>query len=347
MPNYSTYDKHLQVAADPKTGEIVTLNDSRHDWRGKRMGSIRLAKLYDLAHYPPYAERARTCATWLQYQVTIDGSRYLSGANFCDLRLCPMCISRRAKRSAYRLSQVLDLVEQRHGAMYLFLTLTLRNVTGDQLGDGISQLTDGWYRLMLHRQIQRSVKGWFRAIEITRNPKTGEYHPHIHAILAVEPAYFGRRGGLYISHAEWLRRWKLALRVDYDPSVRIQTVKAKGEVAGGRAAALEAAKYAVKDDDYIDKRIPDDVAAAIVRDYTEALHRRRLTAFGGWLKEAARALDADDLDTGDLVHVDDDGIRDDVAELIETYNWHFGAGDYVLTRRQVNPLFLKREGLIV
>ena len=67
------------------------------------------------------------------------------------------------------------------------------------------------------------------------------------------------------------------------------------------------------------------------------MHRRRLTAFGGWLKEAAKALDVGDLDDGDLVHVESDTIREDVADYITTYNWHLGAGNYVLAQRELNP----------
>ena len=223
--------------------------------------------------------------------------------------------------------------------MFLFLTLTVKNVPGNQLGDTLGHLTKAWDRLMHHRQVERAVGGWFRALEITRNGKM--YHPHIHAILAVPPEYFSRKSGLYIPQTEWVERWQKAFRADYRPSVRIQTAKAKGEYVGGRAAAVEAAKYAVKDSDYIDDRLTDGEAVRIVTDYTEALHRRRLTAYGGWLKAAAKALEAEDLEDGDLVHVDDT-VREDVAELIETYNWHFGAGDYVLTARQVNPLKLQR-----
>ena len=131
--------------------------------------------------------------------------------------------------------------------------------------------------------------------------------------------------------------------MDYKPSVRIQTTKAKagtGEAvrsAGGQAA-VEAAKYAVKDEDYIDPKLPEWDAVRILTDYTEALRRRRLMAFGGWMKEAARALDAEDLDDGDLIHVDDDAIREDLIEMIDAYGWHFGAGDFILSNREINPL---------
>lgn len=343
MYDYSMEDARIQEAISEisETGDLITLQDGRFPWIERKVKTLRLSGLYKLAGYPDYSFRAATCATWIQFQVSASGDKQLSAANFCQLRLCPMCISRRAKRAAYKLSQVLDQVEAEHGAMFLFLTLTIKNVDGDHLGEGIGQLTKAWNKLLQHRHVKAAVEGWFRTVEITRKGKG--YHPHIHAILAVCPEYFQSKSGLYISHAEWVRRWRLALGVDYDPSVRIQTAKAKGEMVGGRAAALEAAKYAVKDEDYIDPKLKDDAAAQIVKDYTEALHRRRLTAYGGWLKAAAKALDAEDLDDGDLVHIDDETIREDVADLIETYNWHFGAGDYVLTSRQVNPLKLRKE----
>lgn len=319
------------------------LKDNRYPWRERKMKTLKLAELYELAGWPDYAERAKTCATWLQYLAQEDGSKQLHAANFCQLRLCPMCIARRAKRAAYKLSQVLDKVEADHeGTMYLFLTLTVKNCYGEDLGPTVGEITRAWERLMDQRPIERAVKGWFRAVEVTRKG-ADSYHPHLHAILAVEPAYFSRKAGLYITQGEWIDRWQKALRSDYKPSVRVQTTKAKGQVTGGRAAAVEAAKYATKDSDYIDPKLPKELAADIVVTYTIGLRRRRLTAYGGWLKEAARALDAEDLETGDLVHTEDETIRADVAELIEEYNWHFGAGDYILSNRRLNPLRVVRD----
>lgn len=344
--DYITYLKRGQVVKLPA---MEVLEDERFQWRDKKVKTVRLAELYGKAGYPEYSERARTCATWLQYSVSADGSKQLSAVNFCQLRLCPMCTARRARKAAWKLSQVLNMVEAVHGAKFLFLTLTMKNVPGPELGAALEQLTKGWIRLTEQRQIERSVKGWFRAIEITRSGRN--FHPHLHVILAVEPDYFSResrKSGKYLNQSDLIERWQRALRVNYRPSVRIQTTKAKpgtGEVAaaGCYKAALEAGKYAVKDEDYIDPKLPDSLAVDVLRDYTTALHRRRLTAFGGWMKEAARALDADNMEEDkDLVHADEDSIREDVAELIETYNWHFGAGDYILARREVNPLKVKR-----
>lgn len=339
--DFSTYENDMQVVVSP-VGEVCTLEGEKFAWRENKKGGAKLSRLYKKGGYADYAQRTLNCATWLQFYAMENGEKQLMSANFCQLRLCPMCTARRARRAAYKLSKVLDKVEAGHpGVKFLFLTLTIRNVDGPDLGNAIGQLTKAWNKLTKHRQVERSVQGWFRAIEITRKGKG--YHPHLHAILAVSPEYFDRKSGLYISHEEWVDRWQKALQVDYRPSVRIQTAKAKGEYSAGRAAAVEAAKYAVKDEDYIDPKLPENEAVQIVKDYTDALYRKRLTAFGGWLKEAAKELDALNLDDGDLVHIEDETIRPDLADYIEIYNWHFGIGDYVLARREVNPLKIKRE----
>lgn len=357
---YSMIVDGMQVEVSPD-GEIWTMPEDRFPWRERKMRSVELAKLYRKAGFTDYSLRVLTCATSMTFGV-VNGERKLQAVNFCHLRLCPMCISRRARRAAYKLSKVLDMVEGEHKAKFIFLTLTMRNVVdGSKLGEALEELTAAWNRFLKQRQLERSVKGWYRAIEITRgdnrwheNRKTGRkfyredkgYHPHIHAILAVDQDYFSResrQSGKYLNQSDLIERWQKALRVDYMPSVRIQTTKAHGEKSACLAAAAEAAKYAVKDEEYIDQSLPEKRLVEILTDYTNALHRRRLTAFGGWMKDAARKLDAEDLDDGDLVHADEDAIREDIAELIEVYNWHFGVGDYILAKREINPFLVRRK----
>lgn len=312
-----------------------------------------LHDLYRKAGYPDYAVRTLNCATFLQFNVYKNGEKRLKTANFCKLRLCPMCIGRRARRALWKLTQVMDAVEREHEARYLFLTLTMRNVSGAELGDALGQLAKAWNLFLKQRQIERTVKGWFRAIEITRGDGKRKadkgYHPHIHAVLAVDSDYFSResrRSGKYLNQRDLIERWRKALQVDYLPSVSIETAKARkkggGVESASLAAAKEAAKYPVKDEEYIDPALPEERAVEILRDYTEALKRRRLTAFGGWLKEAAKAVDAEDLEDGDLIHTDEE-VRGDLLEMVEAYNWHFGAGDFILSGREINPLQAGKE----
>jgi len=234
----------------------------------------------------------------------------------------------------------MDLVQAEHGACYIFLTLTVLNMPGPELKGALEHLTASWHRLVTkHRQFLRSVRGWYRAIEITRNPDDGTYHPHIHAVLAVLPEYFKRSSGLYMTHDELVARWRLAARLNYDPSVRIQRTTDGGVHRKGMKLVLESAKYATKSKDYIDQRLDLKTAAQVVTDYTKALWHRRMIAYGGWMKDAARAIGAEnpEQDT-DLVHVGDETIRSDVAELVLDYHWHFGVGDYVLASKRINPL---------
>lgn len=344
-------------------GEITVLEDRRFPWRERKEKTMQLSELYEKAGYPEYAARTRDCATYLTFNVYQSGERRLRTANFCKLRLCPMCIGRRARRAVWKLSKVLDMVEREHQAKFIFLTLTMQNVDGEHLGAALEQLTEAWDRFRKQRQIERVVKGWFRSIEITRGDnryhkdrKTGRkvyrpdngYHPHLHVILAVEADYFSResrKSGKYLNQSDLIDRWQKALRVDYRPSVQIETAKAKRKGGGvdsaSLAAAKEAAKYPIKDEEYIDPDLPEDRAVEIVRDYTEALRKRRLMAFGGWLKDAARALDAEDLDDGDLIHTEEDAPREDLLVMVDAYGWHFGAGDFILANREINPLEVK------
>lgn len=324
---------NLQELQGEELTRAERLRDSRFEWRCKKMGSARLARLYEVAGWKDHALRAAGCCTWLQYGANSQGERKLQAGNFCDLRLCPVCTGRRAMKNALKLSQVMNETETRYGYQFLFLTLTVESCEGDKLGETLTLLTKGWDRLIRQRPVARAVKGWFRAIEITHGRETG-YHPHIHAILAVEPGYFKRSSGQYITQAGWVARWQKAAQLSYKPVVHIQ--KTKGG-KGGMGAALEAAKYTTKDSEYIDRDLDEQEGAQIVVDYTKALHKRRLVAFGGCMKEIAAQMGADQ-DDGDLVYVDDEGVRDDLAELIEDYGWHFGAGDYILTSRRVNPL---------
>lgn len=200
----------------------------------------------------------------------------------------------------------------------------------------------------------RAVKGWFRAIEITRNRTDGTYHPHIHAILAVEPDYFKRGKGLYILHSRdektpasykgpfWVDMWGECLKVDYKPSVRISRAKGKGGEqrdtdAASLSAALEAAKYATKDTEYINGNVPEAERADVLRTYTDALRGKRLVALGGWLADAAGDVDLEQ--DGDLVHTEDGDadLTAETAELLEIYGWHFGVSDHVLKARIPNP----------
>lgn len=359
--NYANTEHYEMQAVNPD--ERKKLRGDGIPWRVKRMGADRLKKLCDKAGLDEsIGRRVDLCARWFEFGLFPKEKGNLdklephllsdSPPKFCNLRLCPICIARRARARGRILSRVMDAVQAEHKCQYIFLTLALRNVTGDKLGEAITVLNKGWDRFMKQRPVARAFKGTFKAIEITRNNDSksewyGTYHPHIHAVVAVDGDY-KPSNPLYLKQSDLLARWRKATRVDYDPTVNIKATHAKGKKAqrgdneASRGAVLEAAKYSTKDSDYISDKLSDEEGAQVVLDYTLALDHRRLTSFTGWLKEMAARLKVEDLEKADL---DDEcgKFRSDLAVIIEKYGWHFGAGDYILASREINPLYVRRE----
>lgn len=362
MPDYSTGNGRLQVVVlpdstgnqveyhvDPDTGEPrEPLRDPKFPWTMRKRRTLGLADCYRAGGDDKRADRSVSCSTWLEY-LTDGDARQLNHFNACKQRLCPLCSARRAKILAARLTKVLAKVAAEHpGTQLIFLTLTVANVPGDKLRDTLDLLTEAWHKLVRRRPVARAVKGTFRAIEITRNREMDEYHPHIHAILVVEDGYFKQSNGLYLTHDKWVDMWQQSLKVAYRPSVDIRSTYAKGKrgrpskaARAAQAAAVEAAKYATKDADFLVAGMPLDEAAKVVQVYTAALAYKRMIGMSGWVKDAAAALKLEMEDVQDLVH-DDDGagqLTPETAALLEEYGWHFGMEEHVLTDRRPNPDF--------
>lgn len=62
----------------------------------------------------------------------------------------------------------------------MLLTLTVVNVSGDELGRMVDCMNVAWRRLVQRRVIKRAVRSWFRALEITYNQERQDFHPHFH-----------------------------------------------------------------------------------------------------------------------------------------------------------------------
>lgn len=112
--------------------------------------------------------------------------------------------------------------------------------------------------------------------------------------------------------------------LDYDPICDIRAVK-NGK--GKRKAVAEIAKYTLKDSEFLTK--DNDLTDKLVEVLGNSLRNRRLYAFGGVLKQLAKELDAEEPDKGDLIHIDDEKFREDVATVLEVYRWNFGLANYI------------------
>ena len=66
------------------------------DWRTDKLKNLELTSSYNRLKDKKKAHKCCDCGTYLEFDFDpITGVRKLRKANFCKLRLCPMCIKRR------------------------------------------------------------------------------------------------------------------------------------------------------------------------------------------------------------------------------------------------------------
>lgn len=254
---------------------------------------------------------------------------HLYKANFCRDRLCPMCSWRRSYKIFGQVSQIMDLIGKNYD--FLFLTLTVPNVTAPELSSKLDELQKGWYKLSNYKRVKSILKGFFKALEITYNKVSNTYHPHFHIVLAVPKHYFTT--SYYIQRDDWLQLWQRAMKDETITQVDVR--RAKGKIKGSEisvegaaaskalaSAIAEIAKYAVKSSDYIFK--DDELTDSVVGCLADVLTNRRLCAFGGCFADAHKQLQLDDAEDGDLIHLDGE-LRADLATQIYRFEWSCGA----------------------
>jgi len=315
------YKNQVQFAVleDGKSGK-------KRPWKLKKIRSLQVADSFQRLGWQKKAGRVRFCGSSLAFLVELEtGIKRLQDADFCRERLCPMCQWRKSLKVFQEVSKVMDVVEQENPKLVpLFLTLTVENCPTDELSKTLDILFKGWNTLQAHRKIQRTVKGWFRALEVTYNDENNTFHPHLHAVIMVDKTYFKKDNKDYMDAADWVQMWRKAAKLDYNPICDIRRVR------GGKRkhkAIAEVAKYTMKDKDYI--KNTSDLTDTLIYFLSTGLKNRRLFAFGGIMKDIAKRLGAEKPDEGNLVHIDGEQIRGDVATMLEVYHWNFGIGDYV------------------
>src|SRR5699024_4297692 len=147
------------------------------------------------------AERVKDCAEILEYKQNREtGERKLYRVWFCKSRLCPMCNWRRAMKHGIQSQKVVaEVIKQKPTVRWLFLTLTVKNVVG-----------------------------FMRATEVTINNKDNSYNQHMHVLVCVEPTYFKNTEN-YVNQKQWIQFWKKAMKLDYDPNVKVQMIRPKNK----------------------------------------------------------------------------------------------------------------------
>lgn len=302
MTNHTNQDQTLSKEVNLNQIILIDTNAKGKDrnWRGRKIMSLKLAEMFkELGYKDSLIDRIRSCGELLQFIRQEDGQLKLYQAYFCKNKLCPMCNWRRSMKYSFQMSRIVDeAINQKPKARFLFLTLTVRNVPGEELRETLTSLTKSFDRLFKRVKVQRNLLGYLRSVEVTYNEMTKTYHPHIHVLMMIRPNYFNGKDN-YISQEEWWHLWAKSLKVDYLPIVDIRVVKDTGKGING--AILETAKYPVKpmDFDLTNKQVVDDLY--------QGLYRKRQLGFGGLFKTIKKQLALDSSEEGDLIHTTNDG----------------------------------------
>ncbi|MDN8957691.1 protein rep, partial [Staphylococcus aureus] len=72
----------------------------------------------------------------------------------------------------------------------------------------------------------KNLNGFMRTTEVTVNSNDGSYNQHLHVLLCVEPTYFKNKEN-YIEQNEWIKFWKRALKINYEPVVHVNAITPK------------------------------------------------------------------------------------------------------------------------
>lgn len=355
---YNTEPEKMQ---EPERLHDLRPNGTERPWAKWKREAQGLADIYEVlgcdpdnpqaAHDLDKARRVSECANYTEFQRHDPDGQHsgpwltLHTANFCRNRLCPMCGWRRSLKMGSQAREVVAEANRqkvsRDGVAFkwLLVTFTVKNVTGPELGRTIDQLHKAAHNMAKTKRWKAAVKGWLRATEVTHNTDAKSasfdtFHPHLHFLLCVNSRYF--KSADYITQKEWKSMWERAAGLDYDSQVNVKAVKdlendpTKESKTSLGGALAEVTKYVCKPQGVVTWENPE-MAVRTVLVLDRMLDGRRLTSWGGVLKEAAAKLKLDSIETGDLVHVESESEDKDANAIADyvAFNWSVGVSDYL------------------
>lgn len=307
----------------------------------KKEDSLLLADAYSKLGFRFHDRyiRVANCGTFLEFAHDVDLNSgevsehgRLHNANFCRDLLCPMCQWRKSLKQISQLSKVLnhEMIKGRYKPV--FITLTIPNVPYDKLSEGINACLKSFDRLMKRKKYKSLIMGYYRSLEVTVNRRTHTFHPHLHVLVLV-PLSYGKTKGMYISHDELLNDWRQACRDQSITQVDIRAIKnlhQDPDKDNLMSAAIEVAKYAAK----VPKSCyqPDIVAHLVI-----GLQDRRTYSYGGIMKVVYQEMRLEDVETADLVHINDE-VPSPVMQMIVKYGWTPSGYQLMDTRFERNHL---------
>jgi plasmid rolling circle replication initiator protein Rep len=250
----------------------------------------------------------------------------LKAARVCNTRLCPFCEWRRTRAWRKRLHDGLSaLYEDKPKLRGVFLTLTVRNVPLEALGEQLDEMNKAWARMAKRSFFPTDL--WFRRTEVTVGHTAGSTavmaHPHFHVLLLVKPSYFSTG---YIKQLEWQKQWQDAARLDYVPVIDVRTAKKNSGVGtssaeDAKSSVLEAAKYAAKATELM------ELGTAISELHWQ-LRNRRLYALSSELR---KYIKQGDISAAELMDNEAKPLPEGTERIEVIAQWFEDTSEYLIT----------------
>lgn len=223
------------------------LQESVHEphWQEREKIILALVDSYMPSH-KRRSERLAGCCQGASFFIDPDLGKVRPWINRCRDRLCPYCAK---SRSAHVAGQLLDAMMEMTRPRVIVLTVKSVELP---LGEQLANLRNHLAKIRRLPFWKTAVAGGVYVLEITRNPKTGLWHPHIHVIY----------DGDYIPQRLLRRHWH-----DVTGSAEIVWIQAVDDRKG---MAREMAKYIGKPQDVM--KLPPYA----IREYADAVHGSRM-----------------------------------------------------------------------
>lgn len=202
------------------------------------------------------------------------GEKKLIFANSCKVRLCPCCAWRRSRKFALENHNMLNEINGK----YIFLTITIKNVSGAELSSALDSILNGWKRFYSRKDIKNIMLGSIRNLEITYNRRTKEFHPHMHILIHIPASYYGK---YYISQKKFADIWRDCAHLEYTPIIDVRNVKSKSD-----KSYLEISKYVAKISDFLN--LSEKELTEVISFLDPALCNRRIIGYTGDFREWRR-----------------------------------------------------------
>ena len=304
------------------TPALSDLSVKDQSWRVHRSESDQIEKLYEGTEFQRYSDRIHFCSEFLNFVLkptqTDAFKLKLKSARFCHVRTCVVCLWRKSLMYKARVYKSLPkFLEDYPRYRFLFLTLTVRNCEIQELRETIIWMNQGFTRLSRLKAFPG--EGWVKSVEITKG-RRADAHPHFHVFLTVKSSYFNRD---YLSQKKWCDLWQKSLRIDYQPILDVQAVRARRDLT---SLVAEIIKYQTKPSHLIGYGTQEDKEWFL--EYTKQISYTKALSIGGIFRDYFRELEKE---PEDLIGEDETDFSEDFGNL--SFHWKRGEKRYRMVDR--------------